>query len=68
MPRIAGVDIPRGKQILYSLQYIHGIGPTFSKRILTQVSLLSSIAFSFIFMVLRVLAMSLPGSSCPWCS
>ena len=39
MPRIAGVDIPRGKQILYSLQYIHGIGPTFSKRILTQVGI-----------------------------
>ncbi len=36
MPRIAGIDIPRGKQILYSLQYIHGIGPTLSKKILTQ--------------------------------
>ena len=37
MPRIAGIDIPRGKQILYSLQYIHGIGPTLSHKILTQV-------------------------------
>ena len=39
MPRIAGVDIPRGKQILYSLQYIHGIGPTFSQKILDQVGI-----------------------------
>ena len=36
MPRIAGVDIPRQKQILFSLQYIHGIGPSISQRILTQ--------------------------------
>ena len=36
MPRIAGVDIPREKQILFSLQYIHGIGPTLSKKILGQ--------------------------------
>ncbi len=36
MPRIAGIDIPRGKQILFSLQYIHGIGPTLSKKILPQ--------------------------------
>lgn len=36
MPRIAGVDVPRGKQILFSLQYIHGIGPTLSKKILAQ--------------------------------
>jgi small subunit ribosomal protein S13 len=36
MPRIAGVDIPRGKQILFSLQYIHGIGPTLSRKILAQ--------------------------------
>ncbi|MFM1890893.1 MAG: Ribosomal protein, partial [Planctomycetota bacterium] len=30
MPRIAGVDIPEKKKILYSLQYIHGIGPKFA--------------------------------------
>jgi small subunit ribosomal protein S13 len=36
MPRIAGVDIPRNKQIWVSLQYIYGIGPTLSQRILTQ--------------------------------
>ena len=36
MPRIAGVDIPREKQIWVSLQYLYGIGPTTSKKILTQ--------------------------------
>ena len=36
MARIAGVDIPRNKQIWVSLQYIYGIGPTLSQRILAQ--------------------------------
>ena len=36
MPRIAGVDIPRNKQIGVSLQYIYGIGSSLSQRILTQ--------------------------------
>jgi small subunit ribosomal protein S13 len=36
MPRIAGVDIPRDKQIWVSLQYIYGIGPSLSHRILAQ--------------------------------
>ena len=36
MPRIAGVDIPRNKQIWVSLQYIYGIGPTISQKILDQ--------------------------------
>lgn len=36
MPRIAGVDIPKNKQIWVSLQYIYGIGPTLSRRILAQ--------------------------------
>ena len=39
MPRIAGVDIPRNKQIWVSLQYIYGIGPSLSQRILTQTSI-----------------------------
>ena len=34
MARIAGVDIPRNKQVWVSLQYIYGIGPTLSQRIL----------------------------------
>ena len=37
MARIAGVDIPREKQVLFSLQYIHGIGPSVSKKILSDV-------------------------------
>jgi small subunit ribosomal protein S13 len=38
MARIAGVDIPKNKQILVSLQYIYGIGPSLSRRILEQAS------------------------------
>ncbi len=36
MPRIAGVDIPKNKQVWVSLQYIYGIGPSMSQRILAQ--------------------------------
>jgi small subunit ribosomal protein S13 len=36
MARVAGVDIPANKQVEISLRYIYGIGPTLSKRILTQ--------------------------------
>jgi small subunit ribosomal protein S13 len=36
MPRIAGVDVPRNKQIWVSLQYIYGIGPSLSRRILAE--------------------------------
>ncbi len=36
MPRIAGVDIPKDKQIWISLQRIYGIGPSLSQRILAQ--------------------------------
>ena len=36
MPRIAGIDIPREKQIWVSLQYIHGIGRTTSHKILGE--------------------------------
>jgi len=39
MPRIAGVDIPRNKQVWVSLQYIYGIGPTLSQRILAQTNI-----------------------------
>ncbi len=38
MARIAGIDIPKNKQILISLQYIYGIGPTLSRKILEQAS------------------------------
>ncbi|GAB4384618.1 MAG: 30S ribosomal protein S13 [Phycisphaerales bacterium] len=36
MPRIAGVDVPDRKKILYSLQYIHGIGPKFAADLLAE--------------------------------
>ena len=36
MARIAGVDIPKNKQVLVSLQYIYGIGSSLSQRILAQ--------------------------------
>lgn len=39
MPRISGVDIPKNKQIWVSLQYIYGIGPTVSKKILDKASI-----------------------------
>ena len=36
MARIAGVDIPRDKQIWVSLTYIYGIGPTTAYKILAR--------------------------------
>jgi small subunit ribosomal protein S13 len=33
--RISGVDIPREKRVIVSLTYIHGIGPSSSKQILS---------------------------------
>ena len=39
MPRIAGVDIPENKKILYSLQYIYGIGHKTAEDILKTTSI-----------------------------
>jgi small subunit ribosomal protein S13 len=36
MPRIAGVDVPRDKQIWVSLQYIYGIGKAMSQKIISE--------------------------------
>lgn len=36
MPRIAGIDVPDKKKILYALQYIHGVGPKFAADILAE--------------------------------
>jgi len=36
MARIAGVDVPGNKQVWVSLQYIYGIGPTLSRKILAE--------------------------------
>jgi small subunit ribosomal protein S13 len=34
MPRVSGIDIPVNKQAWVSLQYIYGIGPALSQKIL----------------------------------
>ena len=39
MARIAGVDIPRDKQIWVSLTYIYGIGPTTAYKVLSRTSI-----------------------------
>jgi small subunit ribosomal protein S13 len=39
MARIAGVDIPRNKQVGVALQYIYGIGPTVSQKILAETAI-----------------------------
>ena len=36
MPRIAGIDVPDKKKILFALQYIHGIGPKIAADILAE--------------------------------
>lgn len=36
MARIAGVDLPQNKQVLYGLTYIYGIGRTRSRGILAK--------------------------------
>jgi small subunit ribosomal protein S13 len=36
MPRVAGIDIPVNKQAWVSLQYIYGIGPALSYKILDK--------------------------------
>jgi len=43
MARIAGIDIPRNKQIWVALQYIHGIGSNLSQRIITQAGVNSEV-------------------------
>ena len=39
MPRISGIDIPGNKQVWISLQYIYGIGPNVSHKILAQMDI-----------------------------
>jgi len=36
VPRIAGIDVPDKKKILFALQYIHGIGAKFASNILVE--------------------------------
>ena len=37
MARISGIDIPKEKKVPYSLCYIHGIGFTTAKEILSLI-------------------------------
>ncbi len=39
MARIAGVNLPTNKRVIISLQYIHGIGATHAKAIVTKVGI-----------------------------
>ena len=39
MPRIVGVNIPENKRIEIALTYIYGIGPSLSRKILSEVSI-----------------------------
>ena len=41
MARIAGVNIPTNKRVVIALQYIHGIGPKFAKKICETVKIAS---------------------------
>ncbi|HEY3315395.1 MAG TPA: 30S ribosomal protein S13 [Bacillota bacterium] len=36
MARISGVDLPRDKRVEVALNYLYGIGPTLSKKILAE--------------------------------
>jgi small subunit ribosomal protein S13 len=39
VPRIAGVDVPKQKQICIALTYIYGIGPYTAKQILKSIEI-----------------------------
>jgi small subunit ribosomal protein S13 len=33
MPRLLGVDLPNDKQVVYSLQYLYGVGPSIARQV-----------------------------------
>jgi small subunit ribosomal protein S13 len=39
MPRIAGINIPDNKKIIYSLAYLYGIGRSLAKKIITELKI-----------------------------
>jgi len=41
LARIAGVNIPTNKRVVIALQYIHGIGPNYAKKICEIVNIAS---------------------------
>ena len=42
MARIAGVDLPRRKHILFALPYIYGLGPSLAKQICKKAKILEN--------------------------
>jgi small subunit ribosomal protein S13 len=42
MARIAGVNIPTNKRVIIALQYIHGIGATKAREIVTKLNIADS--------------------------
>lgn len=36
MPRIAGIDIPETKKVLFALQYIYGVGPKVAETVVSM--------------------------------
>jgi len=36
MPRIAGIDIPDQKKVLFSLQYVYGVGPKVASNVVRE--------------------------------
>jgi small subunit ribosomal protein S13 len=39
MPRLLGVDIPSEKRIAIALQYIYGVGPSVSRKVLKELAI-----------------------------
>lgn len=39
MIRIAGIDLPENKKVLFSLQYIYGVGPTRAQDVLREANI-----------------------------
>lgn len=39
MIRIAGIDLPENKKVLFSLQYIYGVGPSRAKEVLREANI-----------------------------
>lgn len=39
MIRLIGVDLPKNKQVIYSLTYIHGIGVSLAKKIVKRANI-----------------------------
>ena len=33
MPRLLGVDLPNDKKVIYSLQYLYGVGPSIAREV-----------------------------------